>query len=634
MVSMDPFGSPTPTWEECVEILERLPSLPVDSRIEALERLVRNPSPGIREQALRIGASLLPDTLLTEYLRNDSDAVLRNAGSEIFRLRGGRSLPALVGLLEDPDSDVVLQAVLVLGRLSDPRALEPLHGMLGHADPNVVQEAILAVGRLGDARSIPRLLPFLDSDLWLQMAAVQALGDLRSPEAIPLLAARLTDPMVGSLAAEALARIGGRIAFDTLASHWPAGGVEVEEETLLGLLAHVLEGLPAPPETRPAGFREALAARLHDRSQELRTAAARCLLILGPSRWDDAALEVLEAASSSPGVLPVALSRRSDLLGRLLASEGPARGWGFLLAARFPGQGPAEEILFALGSVAERPELLPAAVQLLAKVRLRELAPALLDLYLRLPANLRSALEPAIDAHRKGIAEALAARGTVDEADRLVLSALLGSPVDEIAQGIMDLPAPLRPGAVSRLMRQEDLIRVLPWEDWLVEAPELFAGLAAEAAARYGLRELGPALRDRVATAPSAPLLRALGELGDRESIPLLLRLLETRPDLRTVILETLGRIGGPAARMVLQATARNEGPDVRIAYKALAACAIAGDDALFREAASHPDWHVRLASVEVLGRIRNPENTSVLARLAGDSVPAVAHRALSVLES
>jgi HEAT repeat protein len=632
VVSMDPLGSPNPSWEECVEILERLPSLPVDSRIEALERLVRNPSPGIREQALRIGATLLPDNRLTEYLRNDSDAVLRNAGSEIFRLRGGRSLPVLVALLDDADSDVVLQAVLILGRLSDPRALEPLHGVLGHPDPNVAQESILAVGRLGDARSIPRLLPFLDADLWLQMAAVQALGDLRSPEAIPHLLGRLTDPMVGSLAAEALARIGGRPAFDALASHWPAGGIEVEEETLLGLLAHILEGLPAPPETRPAGFREALSARLHDRSQELRTAAARCLLILGPSSWDGAALEVLEA-SASPAILPVALGRRIDLLEVLLASTGTARAWGFLLAARAPGEVPAGELLDALGSEADRPELLPAAAQALAKVRLPELAPALLDLYLRLPAHLRSALEPAIEAHREGLQEVLAAREDVEEADRLVLSALLGCPVDEIARGIMDLPAPLRPGAVSRLVRLEELIRVLPWEDWLVEAPELFAGIAAEVAARYGLFELGPALRERVATAPSAPLLRALGELGDRESIPLLLRLLEKKPDLRTIILETLGRIGGPAARMVLQTAARNEGPDVRIVYKALAACAVPGDDVLFREAAAHPDWHVRLAAVDVLGRIRNPENSSVLARLAGDPVPAVAHRALSVLE-
>jgi HEAT repeat protein len=634
VVSMDPLGSPTPSWEECVEILERLPSLPFDSRIEALERLVRNPSPGIREQVLRIGASLLPDARLAEYLRNDSDAVLRNAGSEIFRLRGGRSLPALVALLDDPDSDVVLQAVLVLGRLSDPRALEPLHGVLGHSDPNVAQEAILAVGRLGDARSIPRLLPFLDADLWLQMAAVQALGDLRSPEAIPHLMERLTDPMVGSLAAEALARIGGLPAFDALASHWPAGGVEVDEETLLGLLAHILEGLPAPPETRPAGFREALAARLHDRSPELRTAAARCLLILGPSSWDGAALEVLEAASPPPAVLPVALGRRPDLLGSLLAAAGPARAWGFLLAARCPGEVPVRELLDALGTVAERPELLPAAVQVLTRIQLPELAPALLDLYLRLPANLRSALEPAIDAHREELAGALAAREEVEEADRLVLAALLGSPVEEVARGLMELPAPLRPGAVARLVRLEELVRVLPWEDWLVEAPELFAALAAEVAARYGLFELGPALRERLAESPSAPLLRALGELGDRESVPFLLRLLETRPDLRTVVFETLGRIGGPTARMVLQAAARNEGPDARIVYKALAACAVPGDDALFREAAAHPDWHVRLAVVDVLGRIRNPENTSVLGRLAGDPVPAVAHRALSVLES
>ena len=49
------------------------------------------------------------------------------------------------------------------------------------ADPNVQQEAILAIGQLGDARSIPHLVPFLAADLWVQMAAVQALGDLRSP---------------------------------------------------------------------------------------------------------------------------------------------------------------------------------------------------------------------------------------------------------------------------------------------------------------------------------------------------------------------------------------------------------------------------------------------------------------------
>src|SRR5436853_119077 len=197
---METAGSQAPSWDECVEILERLPAMPLDTRVEALERLVRNPSPGIREQALRIGASVLPDSRLTEYLREPADAALRSAGSEILKLRGGRSLPLVIRLLQDPDPDVVLQAVLILDRLTDPR--------------------------------------------------------------------------VGSLAAEALARVGGEPAFHALAFCWPAGGVEIDDETMLGLLAHVLEGVPRPEEIGPLprGFREALSARLHDRSAEARTA--------------------------------------------------------------------------------------------------------------------------------------------------------------------------------------------------------------------------------------------------------------------------------------------------------------------------------------------------------------------------
>ena len=44
--------------------------------------------------------------------------------------------------------------------------------------------AIEAVGKLGDARAIPDLLPFLEGDSWLQLATMQALGDLRSPAAV------------------------------------------------------------------------------------------------------------------------------------------------------------------------------------------------------------------------------------------------------------------------------------------------------------------------------------------------------------------------------------------------------------------------------------------------------------------
>ena len=157
-------SDPEPSWEECMELLERLPGLPLESRIESIERLVRNPSPGIRERALRLGAAVLSDDQLTQYLRNDPDAVLRNAGLEIFKLRGSRSFPLAVKLLRDPDPDVALQAVLILDHLRDPRALPPLRALLDHPDPNIVQAVILAIGKLGDARSVPDLLQFLTAD--------------------------------------------------------------------------------------------------------------------------------------------------------------------------------------------------------------------------------------------------------------------------------------------------------------------------------------------------------------------------------------------------------------------------------------------------------------------------------------
>lgn|GEM_PF-871395 len=637
-----PGSGPVPSWDECLAILERLPSLSAEARAAALELLVRNPSPGIREQVLRIGAAVLPDAQVTAYLRNDADAVLRNAASEILRLRGGRSLPLVTGLLHDPDPDVVLQAVLILDRLRDPRALEPLHAVLAHPDPNVQQEAILAIGHLGDARSIPYLLPFLDGEPWVQMAAVQALGDLRSPEAVVHLATRLADDLVGSLAAEALARIGGEAALLALTDPWPMSKLAIDEEILAGLLAHVLEGL-APAKAQkvlPAGFPSLLAARFDSGSSEQRTAISRCLLILGPSPWDEAALTALAAAPPVQSVLPAALAWRHDLAARLLGQPGERGAWGFLLAARFPDQVPAAALVSVLAAVSKDWDHLPALAQALTKSKVPGLGEPLLDLYLRAPAGAREVLEPVLAIHRVELQKALKRRPAIEAVDRLALAAQTGTAAGELLASLLALPAPGRPAAVSRLLGCEELVRALPWERWVAEEPEIYGPLAADAAGRYALHDLGPVLRAQAAATPSAPLLRALGELADRDAVPLLVSLLDRRRELRLVGLESLGKIGGPEARAALRAViaaaiaAPASGPELRVAYRALAGCATAEDEALFLQAAIHTDWYVRLAAVDGLGRSPHLVNAAALARLAGDPVQAVAHRALTALES
>lgn len=620
------------TWEQCSALLDRLPGLPLAERAPAIETLLRNPSPGIRGRALRVAAAVLPDETLVSYLRDGADAVRRNAGLEILRLRGARSYPLAVELLGDDDPDVVLQAVTLLEHLKDPRAFEPLRRVLAHPDPNVAQAAILAVGELGDARAIAELLPFLERDNWLRMAAVQALGDLRAPAAAAPLDALLTDLLLGPLAAEALARIGGPAAFGSLARHWLRFLDDLDPETTLGLLAHVAEGLDGHP---PAveGLRASLAERLRDPYRAVRIAAARCLVALGPGPEDAEALTLL--AGSEPGpLLPSCLGRRADLAPWLLEQSGQLREWGFHLAARYPEAATAADLAAALRRPPPPANLRPVMAAL-EKTAAPELAEPLVEFWSALPAGERSLLHPLLERHRGEILGGLGERRGLSAGDRVVLAALLGAPPAEVAARLRELPAAERGPAIAQLENHPELVRDLPWAEWLERDPETWAELAAEVACAANLRELLPALRRRLDTAPAPALVRAVGELGDRESVPRLLALLdaEQAPE-PALVLDSLGKIGGPEVRSRLrQLAAHDDAKVARMAYRALAACASEEDDGLFRQAAAHPDWLVRLASVDVLGRFARAENRSALMTLAADPVAIVARRAVARLE-
>jgi HEAT repeat protein len=621
------------SWQECIELLDRLPSMAIEDRIEAIERLIRNPSPGIRSRALRMGAAAIPDERIKDYLRSDADDILRNAGVEMLKMRGNRGFRLALQLLKDDDPDIVLQSVIVLTHLRDPRALEPLRSVLHHPDPNVIQEAIVAIGQIGDARAIPDLLGFLESDSWLQLASVQSLGNLRSPVAVPHLKRLLTDFMAGPMAAEALARIGGNNAFKALAQHWLRFRNEVDVETTLGLLAHVLEGLPRAP-SAPEGLVPALLELLDHEQENIRVAAARCLLCLEAGGEDDRALDQVAGFHREAAVLPACLHHRKDLIGELIGRAGILRAWGFLLAARFPKSTPTEAVVEALQEP-PTPDQLGPILRALEKLRAPEVGSALLGFYLRLPEEQRASVHPLIKIHRQALRRRLEEDGDVDPATRVVLTALLGSAHEEVEAALVELPTGEQVRAVHELLELEEVMRNLPWKRWLEKDPETYSAVAAEFASRVGMRELATSFRKLVEKRPEPHLIRTLGELGDRDSVPLLIDLLEPDSPLEPLVLESLGRIGGPEARATLRAaTSSGRSQRERMAYRALSRCATEDDDEIFRDAVSHNDWYVRLSCAEVLGRFSRPENFAALAQLAADPVPIVAQRALSFLEA
>lgn len=614
--------------ERARALLDRVPGLPPEEQAAALEALFRHPSADIRGPTLHMGSAILSDDQIVAYLRNAADDVLRNVALEMLKIRGAKAVPVCVHLLGDRDQDVVLQAVLALDHSRDPRALGPLRQLLGHTNTNVAQAVILAIGKVGHGSAARDLFPFLEGDPWLQFAAIEALGTMRAPEAVEPLSRLLTDEVVGPLAAEALVRIGGTSAFAALAPAWMD---KPEDDSGLEFLAHVLEGLLEDPPCVD-GFREAVAGRMA--SDGARSAAARCLLALGPGREDRGALDVIGEAPDDHLTLPACLARRHDLIGPLLDSRGKHNNWGFLLAVRYPESVPVASLAGALSTHRGHASL-DAIADVLSVVESHDLGGAILGFYDRLPEDVKVGWGPILRRHREAILPELDRRAGLSAETQAVLGVVLHPSVAEVASGITALPPTQRVAALGHVSDWDDVCALLPWIEWIQQAPERFAPVAAEAASRAGWEDHLPELRAVLLDRPTPDLVRLVARLGDDSLVPPLVGLLgQGKPELHPFIIDALGTLGGAKARQALRSvTASGDASWERLAVMALARCATKDDQPFFRELIGHSDWQVRLACADVLARSDREEDRPALVQLFADPVPVVARRVAAVLE-
>jgi hypothetical protein len=137
----------------------------------------------------------------------------------LSEIRDPRPVPLLIDLLKDENSEVRWGAAIALGEIGDIRAIEPLvaclrdydkyvrYGsalsleMLGWKPPNDEEKAFLLVGKqdwetvvlLGNS-AVPALSTILhDRHNTVRIKAVEILGELKSPDAVPVLMQSLAD---------------------------------------------------------------------------------------------------------------------------------------------------------------------------------------------------------------------------------------------------------------------------------------------------------------------------------------------------------------------------------------------------------------------------------------------------------
>jgi len=220
---------------------------------------------GVREEAATMLGSFKDPRAIVPLTRalHDTDRAVREAAIGALSSIGEPSIPALGTCLADPALHVQEAASAILASIADTRVFAPLVAALRSHDWIVRMHAAKALGRIGDPQAVPALMPLLQDKVkavreeassalaaigsaavsalllalqheeWLvRLHAVEALGKLKSPDAVdPLLRTLFNDrdSAIREDVVRALGAIGDARAVDYL--------VTVMKEPTLRLLA-------------------------------------------------------------------------------------------------------------------------------------------------------------------------------------------------------------------------------------------------------------------------------------------------------------------------------------------------------------------------------------------------------------
>ena len=280
----------------------------------------------VRERAIRLAARYVEPAVLGELVADGQNAVRRNAGLAALERQGLYAVPHLVAMLDRPDAELVMFALQSLSRIGSTSAGSAILPLLDHPDPNVAQAAIEAAGRLRVREAAVPLCRLLRGDLWLQLAAIVALGEIGDPEAVGPLMAFIPDSVLAEPAVQSLRLIAAPESLEPLLMLLPTVHEHPLRDALVLALAVILELHPDPAEVLA---RAGAGLAGGDVTGYLRQAVST-----PPETGDGGEAEGLVRAAAALVVATGIESLQPLLLARLASDE--SAGWMEGLFRRFP----------------------------------------------------------------------------------------------------------------------------------------------------------------------------------------------------------------------------------------------------------------------------------------------------------
>lgn len=629
-------------------------------RERAILLALEDEAPQVRERAIRLAARYVEPAVLGAMVADGENAIRRNAGLSALERQGPYAVPHLTVMLGDADPELVMFALQSLARIGYAPAGRSILPLLHHGDANVAQAAIEAVGQLRTREAVPALLELVNGELWLQLAAINALGAIGAPEAVGPLMALVPDSVLAEPAVQALRSIAAPESLETLLSLMPAVRERALRDPLLLAIGVVIDLHPDPtPLLERAG--PALAASAHvleylhavltappgdgeADGDSLRRAAATLVAAAGLEALEPALLTRLATEPDDGWIeglfrrFPAGLvARRAPLLGH----ADPDVRCGALRAARFE-ENEVGELFEHLEDT--HPHVRAAACYALGQLELDSTAPLLTERLRRgQPVEQAAAAEALGRLSVEALGELESClRPETDEAVLVhALRVLADRPVAAFEPAVLKLAEDRRPevrraglrAAAGLAGSRTDVLLLRALADrqqaTQVDALDLLVARGGERSVAVLIAMLGTADSLRF------HIIRALGHCRAAAAAPKLRTIYaECGPYEQLQIVAALVRIAPPwIVEFLRERLADPEAEMRRTAAQGLADVAEERDLPVLLALADDPDWGVRNEVARGLGRLARPGTRHVLLALARDVEPVVAATARAALE-
>jgi len=541
--------------------------------------------------------------------------------------RDRRAIGALIARLEDPDVNVRFHVIEALDRLQAAEAIDALTAIALEGDFFLAFPAILALGRLGNSLVAPRLVPLL-SDEMLRASVIEALGALGDEDvATPLVRLLNSVDAPTEVVTDALSGL-----YERYDRRYGAGdhiADLVRRELTATGTQNILDAVTRATPDRLAGLTRVLGWLRGEAAQHALTR------LLGQQTVRSHVVEAL--VRNGAGVVTL-------LIEQLRAEDLDTRHAAVVALGRIGDRRATAPLVAAL----DDRELAVVAAGALARIGDAAAFDALLArLGDRDAAIRRSAIAALNSIGHPDMQRRIAP--LIDDADPIVresaitIAGYFGYPdcLDRVLAHCRDDQEFVRRTAVEQLAFFEDPRVFTHLEQALAHDTAPVRAAAAVALARVEhpgpgrLEALTRALHDDDPWVRFVSL-RSLGTIRHPDSVPHVVAALrdDRAPHVRLAAIEVIGSIAPPDALEVLGPLTRSANDDIaRAAIAALGG--LAQDEALvmLEQFARAPEARTRLVAIDALARRPDPHVPQILQWVAAvDQAPEVVAAAVDAL--